>query len=123
MKFASPLLVVFALVSLLLTACSSHGPVGGISATLTDVRPINATLLESEAVAMVRVTNENIAPLGFSGVHIKLYLNGSYVGTGVSDQPFGIPPLNSSTQEITVHLENLALIKQLAAISNSQTVA
>ena len=120
MKFASPLLAVFALVSLLLTGCSSHGPVGGMTATLVDIHPTNASLLESEAVATLRLTNENIAPLGFSGVHIKLYLNGSYVGSGVTDNPFGVPPLNSVTQAITVHFENLALVKQLAAISNSQ---
>jgi len=123
MKFASPLLAVVSLVSLLLAGCSSHGPVGGMSVTLVDIRPVNATRLESEAVATVRLTNENIAPLGFSGTQIKLYLNGSYVGTGLSNKPFGIPPMNSTTQEVTVHLENLALIKQLAAISNSQTVA
>lgn len=123
MKFAPPLLAVFALVSLLLAGCSSHGPVGGMSASLVDIRPTNASLLESDAVATIRLTNENIAPLGFSGVQIKLYLNGSYVGNGLSNNPFGIPPLNSATQEVTVHFENLALIKQLAAISNSRTVA
>ena len=122
MKFA-PLLAVFALVSLLLTGCSSHGPVGGMTATLVDIRPTNASLLESEVVATVRLTNENIAPLGFSGLQIKLYLNGSYVGNGLSNQPFGIPPLNSGTQTVTLHLQNLALVKQLAAISDSQTVA
>lgn len=123
MKFASPLLVVFALVSLLLAGCSSHGPIGGMTVTLVDIRPINASLLESEAVATVRLTNENIAPLGFSGTQLKLYLNGSYVGTGVSNKPFGVPPLNSVTQEVTVHFENLSLVKQLVAISNTQTVA
>lgn len=123
MKFAPPLLVVFALVSLLLAGCSSHGPIGGMTVTLVDIRPINASLLESEAVATVRLTNENIAPLGFSGTQLKLYLNGSYVGTGVSNKPFGVPPLNSVTQEVTVHFENLSLVKQLVAISNTQTVA
>jgi LEA14-like dessication related protein len=123
MKFASPLPAVFVLVCLLLAGCSSRGPIGGMTATLVDIRPTNASLLESEALATVRVTNENIAPLGFSGIHIKLYLNGSYVGNGGSNQPFGVPPLNSVTQTVTVHLENLALVKQLTAISNSQTVA
>lgn len=123
MKFASPLLAVFAWFFLLLGGCASHGPVGGMTVTLVDIRPVNASLLESQAIATVRLTNENIAPLGFSGTQIKLYLNGSYVGTGVSNQPFGIPPLNSTTQEVTMHLENLALIKQLAAIGNTQTVA
>lgn len=94
-----------------------------MSVALVDFRPTDASLLESRAVLTLRYTNENISPLGFSGSRHKLYLNGSYVGTAVSDQPFGIPPLTTTTQQVTIQLENLALIKQLVAIRESQTVA
>lgn len=113
----------FALVSLLLTGCGGSFRPGGVTVAIADFKPTEASLLESSGILTLRFTNENIAPLGFSGSKHKLYLNGSYVGTAVSDRPFGIPPLNSVTQDVTVHFENLALIKQLMAMGNSTTAS
>lgn len=123
MRIPSLLFCAVALLGLLMNGCSSHGPVGGINVSVVDFRPIDASLLESNAKLTLRYTNENIAPLGFSGSHHKLYLNGSYVGTAVNDKPFGLPPLSSETQDVTIHLENLSLIKQLVAVRDRQSIA
>jgi Conserved secreted protein len=104
------------------TGCSGPRP-GGIAVTLVDIRPTSATVLESTAVLTLRLTNENIAPLGFSGSAHKLYLNGNFVGRAVNNDPFGIPPLTSVTREVTVHLENLSLLRQLIAVRDSQTAS
>jgi LEA14-like dessication related protein len=96
---------------------------GGITVVPIDIKPVNATLLESEAVLTLRITNENIGPLGFSGSSHRLYLNGSYVGNAVNDRPFGVPPLQSITEDVTIHLENLALVRQLAAVGESRTAS
>lgn len=113
----------FALVSLLLAGCSGGFRPGGVTVAIVDFKPTEASLLESSGILTLRYTNENVAPLGFSGSKHKLYLNGSYVGTAVSDQPFGVPPLNSVTQDVTVRFENLALIKQLMALGDSATAS
>lgn len=113
----------FALVSLLLAGCSGGFRPGGVTVAIVDFKPTEASLLESSGILTLRYTNENVAPLGFSGSKHKLYLNGSYVGTAVSDQPFGVPPLNSVTQNVTVRFENLALIKQLIALGDSATAS
>ncbi len=110
------------LVSLVLAGCSGV-KLGGVTATVIDFRPTEASLLESTGTLTIRYTNENISPLGFSGSSHKLYLNGRYVGKAVSDQPFGVPPLNTVTQDVTIHLENLALVRQLLAVRDSQTAA
>lgn len=115
-------LCLFVLASLILAGCSGV-KLGGVTATVVDFRPTQASLLESTGTLTVRYTNENISPLGFSGSSHKLYLNGSYVGKAVSDRPFGVPPLNTVTQDVTLHLENLALVRQLLAVRDSQTAA
>lgn len=94
-----------------------------MSVSLVDFRPTEAALLESRGTLTLRFTNESIAPLGYSGSTHKLYLNGKYVGKGVSDQPFGIPPLNTVTQDVTINLENMALVRQLMSMRDSQTAS
>lgn len=122
MNFLSCRLLFVAIVSFLLVGCS--GPrLGGITATVVNFRPTSSTVLESTGVLTIRYTNENIGALGYSGSSHKLYLNGSYVGKAVSDEPFGIPPLNTITQDVTIHLENLSLLRQLLAVRDTQTAA
>ena len=122
MKMLRVPLFLVAVVSLLVTGCSSYRP-SGVSISVVDFRPTDATLLESRGILTVRYVNESISPLGYSGSSHKLYLNGKYIGKGVSSQPFGLPPMNTITQEIPVHLENVQLVQQLIAVRDSQTVA
>jgi len=123
MNTVRPIFFFLALVALMVTGCSHGGRPGGVSVSIVDFRPTDASLLESRGILTLRFTNENISPLGFSGSRHKLFLNGSYVGTAVSNQPFGVPPLESITQDVTIQFENVALIRQLIAIRDSQTAA
>jgi len=123
MKLSRFFPVLLALFSVGVAGCSSNMRPGGVTVSLVEFRPTEAALLESRGTLTLRYTNENISALGFSGSRHKLYLTGKYVGQAVSSQPFGIPPLNTVTQDVTVNLENLALVRQLAAVSESQTVA
>lgn len=122
MKPFRPYLVLLALVSLVLAGCGGTRPTG-ISVSLVNFRPTDSTLLESRGVLTVRYTNENISPLGYSGSTHKVFLNGTYVGKAVSDQPFGVPPLNTVTQDIPIQFENLALVQQLLTMRDRTTVA
>lgn len=115
--------LLLAVCALLSGSCSSPGIRGSMSVSVVDFRPTDASLLESRGTLTLRVLNESIAPLGYSGSSHKLYLNGQYVGKGVSDRPFGIPPLSTVTQDITINLENLALVRQLVSVRNSQSAS
>jgi LEA14-like dessication related protein len=122
MKTLRPCLLAFTALCLLFGGCSARRP-EGVSESLVSFRPTEASLLETRGVLTVRYTSENISPLGYSGSKHKLYLNGTYVGNAVSDKAFGIPPLTSVTQEITVQLENTALVQQLLTLGDHQTVS
>lgn len=122
MKLSCFFSALLAILCVMTVGCSHGARPGGVTVSLVDFRPTEASLLESRGTLTLRYTNENISALGFYGSRHKLYLNGKYVGLAVSDQPFGIPPLNTVTQEVTVNLENLALVRQLASISESQQV-
>lgn len=123
MKLSCFFSLLLAMVVLGMAGCSHRVRPGGVTVSLVDFRPTEAALLESRGTLTLRYTNENISALGFRGSRHKLYLNGKFVGTAVSDQPFGIPPMNTVTQDVTVNFENLALIRQLVDVGESQTVA
>ncbi len=80
----------------------------------------DATALETTAVFTLRVSNESPAAVQFNGEVHKIYLNGLYVGKGLSDQTVTVPRLGTATHEVTVHLSNLALATRLKAILESQ---
>jgi LEA14-like dessication related protein len=123
MTLPRPALFVLTLLAFVFAGCTGSGVRGGISVSLVDFRPTEAALLESRGTLKLRFTNETIAPLGYSGSSHKLYLNDRYVGKGVSDRPFGVPPLNTVTQDVTIQFENLALVRQLMSVRDSQTVS
>lgn len=122
MKLHAFVLAGLAALSAIFASCSSARP-GGIAVTVTNFKPVDASLLESRAILTLRYTNESIAPFGIAGSRHKLYLNGKYVGTSVSDKPLGVPPLQTATQDVTINLENLALVRQLVAMRETQTVS
>ncbi len=70
---------------------------------------------EVRAPLVLRFANENVVPLGYSGSTHKLFLNGTYVGKAVNDQPIGLPPMNEATREVYLQFENPAFVRQLAA--------
>lgn len=123
MKSTPSFLLVMVVLSFVLAGCANTARLGGITVSIVDFRPSEASLLESRGTLTLRYTNENVVPIGFSGSRHKLELNGKYVGLAVSGQPFGIPPLSSITQDVTVNFENLALVRQLMAMRESRTAA
>jgi hypothetical protein len=123
MTMFRPGFLVLAVLSLVLAGCSGPGLRGGIGVSAVDFRATAASLLESRGTLTLRFTNETIASLGYSRSSHKLYLNGRYVGKVVNDRPFGLPPLNAVTQEVTVQIENLALVRQLVSVRDSHSAA
>lgn len=109
---------------LFLPACqNTAAKFGEITVTVVDIRPAGGTVFESQAVLTLRFINENVTPFGITGTTHKLYLNGQYVGKAVNDQAFGIAPLNTSTREVTLMLENTALLRQLLALRGQTEIA
>jgi LEA14-like dessication related protein len=107
----------FALVGL--AGCATLSPQRSVNVAVVDVQAAQATLFETTAVVTLRLTNETPAPLSLKGSTSKLSLNGSSVGTGVSNEALTLPPLGSVTQSVTLHLENLTLLRKAHEFSQA----
>ena len=117
-QFLRPMLVL-ALV-FLLSGCSLLG-LGGYDfvkpeVQLEDLRFENVTLFSTALVVTVRIDNENDFPLKIDGGSHRVYLNGSYIGKGISDESVEIPRLGSEIQEIKVSLSNFSMLTKIASL-------
>jgi LEA14-like dessication related protein len=99
--------------ALLLCGCNHAG---GPSVNLVSVRFQKATALETTATFTIRLSNDAPGARQFTGSAHKIYLNGLYVGKGLSDNTVEVPRLGTVTQEITVHLSNLALATRIKSV-------
>lgn len=114
MKMMLPVLLV---VAMLLAGCSgSPGP----SVSLVTVKFQKATALETTATFTLRLSNEAPEARQFTGGAHRIYLNGLYVGKGLSDATIDVPRLGTVTQDVTVHLSNLALATRIKAIIENE---
>jgi LEA14-like dessication related protein len=105
--------------ALLFCGCSrSAGP----TVSLVTVHFQEATVLETTSVFTLRLANDTPAPLEITGAAHKIYLNGLYVGEGLSDMTVTVPRLSSVTNDVTVHLSNLALATRVKAAIESKRV-
>jgi LEA14-like dessication related protein len=98
-----------------LLLCGCHRAVGP-SVNLVSVHFQNATALETTATFTIRLSNDAPEARQFTGSAHKIYLNGLYVGKGLSDNSVDVPRLGTVTQEITVHLSNLALATRIKSV-------
>lgn len=86
---------------------------------MVEVRPAQATLLETAVVLTLRFTNETSEPIQVRGSSHRLFWNGSVIGRGVSNDIALVPPLGTVTQPVTIHLENLALVRQATELAQA----
>jgi LEA14-like dessication related protein len=112
------------LLALLATAVWLGGCGGGTpgpTVSLINLRFEDATALETTATFTLRLSNESPQPVQIKGEVHKIYLNGLYVGKGLSDQTVTVPRLGTITHEVKVHLSNLALATRIKSIIETQT--
>ena len=88
----------------------------GPSVNLVNVHFQNATALETTATFTIRLSNDAPVARQFTGSSHRIYLNGLYVGKGLNDKTVDVPRLGTVTQDITVHLSNLALATRIKSV-------
>lgn len=111
----------FTLITCAVLACGCSQQTPGLSVNLTNVRFEDVTVFETTAIFTLRLNNETPKPMKFTGGAHKLYLNGLYVGSGLSSEPVEVPRLGSVTQPVTVHLSNLALATRIKSVIESKS--
>jgi LEA14-like dessication related protein len=82
-----------------------------------------ATAFETGAIFTLRLQNTSPEPQRFKGGVHRVALDGVEVGTGLSSEPFTVPALGETTQEVTVHFSNLLLATRLKGMINAQSVS
>ena len=108
--------------TLLFSGCATFDRSTEASVNVIDLRPTEASLFETSAELALRYTNESGEPLALAGSAHRLYLNGSYVGRAVSNESLNIPALSTTTQTVTIHLENLTLVRKLRELPSAQAI-
>ena len=98
-------------------------PPEGMDVALVGVRLSEATVWETTATFTVRVSNESPEPLALDGSVHKFYLDGVYIGTGMSGERVEIPRLSSTMQTLTVHLRNVAMATRIRPILEARAVS
>jgi LEA14-like dessication related protein len=112
--FASLLLIIG-----LAAGCATMTQPAGVSVSVTNLVPIQAAMFETGAALTLRLTNETASPLALIGSAHRLYLNDSYVGRAVSNERLTVQPLSTATQTVTVFMENLALMRKMIELANT----
>lgn len=103
---------------LLVAGCASQSPV---SVGIVNVRLTDVTAFETTATFTLRFSNESPAPVELTGGVHKIFLNGFYVGKGMTSETIVVPRLETATQDVTVHLNNIAMITRIKPIIESES--
>jgi LEA14-like dessication related protein len=109
-----------------LLACLPFLICGCGSKSTTTVNIVNVqfkdiTAFETTATFTLRFSNEKPEPVRLTGGVHKIYMNGLYVGKGLSSEALELPRLGTAMQDVTVHLSNIALATRLKPIIESQS--
>ncbi len=102
----------------LTAGCASFGLIEP-DVSLVNLKFTDLTVFETSGIFTVRLTNENPEPLFIEGGVYNLYLGGLRVGKGLSNHRLEVPPLSTATDEVELHLNNLAIATQVRSIYES----
>lgn len=80
-----------------------------------------ATVMETTTDFVLRLSNDSPAAQKFTGSAHKIFINGLYVGKGLSADAIEVPRLGTVTQAVTVHLSNLALATRIKAVIEAKS--
>lgn len=117
---AGRILAPFAVLTLL-AGCTTFGLLEP-DVTLVDLEFTDLTLFETSGVFTVRLANENPEPLMVDGGVYNLYLGGLKIGKGLSNHRIEVPALGTATDEVELHLNNLAIATQVRSIWDSKVL-
>lgn len=96
--------------------CASVKDKPGLNVSVANLRFGEVTMLETTATFTVRLQNESPDPLFIQGGVYKLYLDGTFLGEGLSNRSFEIPGLSEASVDVDTRLSNLAVARKLRGL-------
>ncbi len=116
------LLLALVLPLLALTGCQTNFRLSPITVSIVELRPAPAAA-GNQLVMKLRFASANVLAVAVEDTTHKLYLNGTYVGRSVNPKAIGLPALGSIDQEVTLQLENRAVVTQILQADAHRPVA
>lgn len=109
----------------ILTGCSTVQDDGAFDVTLVNVSAPRdgGGLGEAAMSCTIRLQNATPDAIVVNGGAHKIYLNGVYIGQGLSNESAEVPRFGTATQEVQVYLSTFRLARASYRIYKSHTVA
>lgn len=104
------------------SGCATWGGRQGLAVNVVNVVPTQASLFETTAALTLRLLNESTEAVDFIGSTHRLYLNGTYVGRAVTSEKVTLAALATTTQTVTVFLENLTLVRKFSQLQQEAVI-
>jgi LEA14-like dessication related protein len=113
---------IFAALSLigLLAGCATPQDNGDFDVTMVNVRSANGSEGEVQLAFTLRLQNASPAPVTVDGAAHKIYLNGIYIGQGLTNERIEVARLATATQQVTVNLSTFRLAWALSKVYRTQ---
>ena len=113
------LLATLTVLVLSLAGCATTQDDGDFDVTLVKVDSAHGTEGEFQFVFTLRLQNASPVAVALDGGAHKIYLNGVYVGQGLSNERVEVPRLATTTQQVTVNLSAFRLARAAYRIYNT----
>ncbi len=108
---------------LLIAGCASFVPDEDFDVSLVNVSSGEVQPWETTLVFTVRLQNARPAPVTITGGSHKIYLDGTYIGQGLSNEKVTVPRLGDATAQVTVRIKNYTLARKLYDASQKQSIS
>ena len=104
----------------LLTGCATTRDDGDFEVTLVSIRSASGSEGEVQLAFTLRLQNASPAPITVDGAAHKIYLNGIYIGQGLTNERIEVARLATATQQVTVNLSTFRLAWALSKVYRTQ---
>jgi len=102
---------------LLFAGCATHDDGGGMEVSLVNISGgTGGGLGEAALSCEVRLQNGSPEALTVEGGRHRVYLNGIYIGEGLSNETVEVPRLGTATQRLNVYLSTLRMAGSMVKI-------
>lgn len=121
MKFNTIFRTIFTtIIAATLAACALLGPPPKANVSLVDLQFSDMTLFETTADVSIRIENLNTTALTIKGGTHTISVNGSELGTGLSDETLSLAAHSSGIQHVKLHISNLTALTKIKSIVDSK---
>jgi LEA14-like dessication related protein len=115
-------LLLLALAALALCGCATLSHQDPLQVTVAGIDPLQGEGLELRMLVKLRVQNPNDAPVDYSGVYVKLEVQGRTFATGVSDASGSVPRFGESVISVPVTVSVLRMARQFMGVLDGKPV-